>query len=103
VISAIVETMNSYAPTIYKISTYCKSPEDAVRLLTLICSLKKENKRCIILGMGKHGMITRIFGTLWGNEMIFAPQIEHEASAPGQLTKQQLDTIFATLQRKEQG
>jgi 3-dehydroquinate dehydratase len=63
--------------------------------------LKKENKRCIILGMGEHGMITRIFGTLWGNEMVFAPQTKSEASAPGQLTKQQLATIFATLQEKE--
>ena len=47
--------------------------------------------------MGEFGTITRIFGTLWGNEMIYAPKEKKNASAPGQLTKIQLETIFKEL------
>lgn len=98
----ILHVMSSYEPTMYKISTLCQIPSDALRLLALLLKLKKEKKRCIMLGMGEHGMITRVFGTLWGNEMIFAPQSEAEASAPGQLTKTELETILNTMQRKEE-
>lgn len=97
-----ITDMETYHPTIYKVSTKCNSEEDALRLLTLQIDLKKQNKHCIVLGMGEQGSITRIFGTLWGNEMIFAPQSMAEASAPGQLTKDQLEQIFIIL-GKDQG
>lgn len=48
--------------------------------------------------MGEFGIITRIFGTIWGNEMIFAPKSIEGASAPGQLTKKQLEDIFKALE-----
>jgi 3-dehydroquinate dehydratase type I len=75
----------------------CQTEQDALRLLQLLLELKAKNQRCIILGMGEHGITTRIFGTLWGNELIFAPETLAEQSAPGQLTRQQLDNITAIL------
>jgi 3-dehydroquinate dehydratase len=48
--------------------------------------------------MGPHGAVTRIFGTLWGNAFIFAPESDNERSAPGQLTHDQLAGIFQALQ-----
>lgn len=99
VLTAVIETMGTYDPSIYKISTYCQKEDDAMRLLQILLQLKKEQKHCIILGMGEKGMVTRVFGTLWGNEMIFAPVSEKEASAPGQLTKQQLESIFTIIQK----
>lgn len=93
----IVKEMKKYDPTMYKIATYCNSQTDALRLLHLLLQLKENKLRCIILGMGKNGIITRIFGNLWGNEMIFAPIKNKDQSAPGQLTKTELEKIFNIL------
>lgn len=98
ILRKIVDTMNTYSPTILKIATMCNNKRDAIRLLELTLELKERSKSCIVLGMGEFGSITRIFGTLWGNEMIFAPKVITERSAIGQLTKHQLETIFKQLE-----
>jgi 3-dehydroquinate dehydratase-1 len=95
VLKSIIIKMQNYSPEIIKISTYCNSEKDALRLLQLQQALKEQKH--IILGMGEHGTITRIFATLWGNEMIFAPRATKENSAPGQLTKTQLEKIINIL------
>lgn len=93
----IVRMMEQHSPTVRKISTYCRSEGDAVRLLSLGLSLREQAKEHIVLGMGRHGIPTRIFGTLWGNKMIFAPFDRAQASAPGQLTRQQLESIIREI------
>jgi len=92
--------MNKHNPDIYKIATMCTSETDALKLLLLQQNLKGQNKRHIVLGMGEFGTITRVFGTLWGNELIYAPLTQEEASAPGQLTKEELAVIFDKLNAK---
>lgn len=97
---SLIEIMNEmriYNPAIIKIACMCIYESDAIRLLQIQQVLKAQNNKQIILGMGKFGTITRVFGTLWGNEMIFAPINREENSAPGQLTKQQLEKIFDSL------
>jgi 3-dehydroquinate dehydratase I len=93
----IVESMTPYHPGVYKIATMCHDENHAVRLMRLLVELKEKRLKYIILGMGKSGIVTRIFGTLWGNEMIFAPEIIAEQSASGQLTRNQLTTIFEAM------
>ena len=93
----IVATMDRYRPSIYKLAALCAGPEDAVRLLQQLLALKAAGKRAIVLGMGEFGAATRVFGSLWGNEMVFAPLEPGEQSAPGQLTRQQLEVIFKEL------
>jgi len=95
----IIDTIKLYKPQILKISTMCNCRQDALRLLQLLLELKSKNLKCVVLGMGEFGVITRIFGTLWGNEIIFAPAILTEKSAEGQLTKNQLQTIFREFRR----
>ncbi|MDO8577146.1 MAG: type I 3-dehydroquinate dehydratase [Candidatus Daviesbacteria bacterium] len=96
-LKAIIDTMKTYEPSIFKIATKCNYPKDALRLLGLLLAIKQKNIKCIVLGMGELGIITRIFGSLWGNEMTFAPKNKLESSASGQLTKKQLETIFRVL------
>ncbi len=84
-------------PTILKIATECQNEGDALRLLQLLLTIKKSREKCIISGMGKPGLITRIFGALWGNELVFAPADSNEQSAPGQLTRNQLDNILQSI------
>lgn len=93
-----LQEMHYYKPEVYKIATYCQTEQDAITLLQLLLKLKQEEKKYIVLGMGEQGSVTRVFGTIWGNEMTFAPKEKTENSAPGQLTKMQLETIFKTLE-----
>jgi 3-dehydroquinate dehydratase I len=95
----VIDTMKRYKPEIFKIATLCQCRQDALRLLQLLLKLKSEDLKCIVLGMGSYGAVTRVFGTLWGNELIFAPEISAERSAEGQLTRNQLQTVFRELMR----
>jgi len=70
---SITHRMEDWGAHIMKISTFCSIQRDALRLLSLLIDLREGGHRSIVLGMGKHGVITRVFGTMWGNEMTFAP------------------------------
>ncbi len=94
----IAEEIVSHHPEIVKIATFCSDEEDALRLLKLQLHLKSQELKHIILGMGQHGSVTRVFGSIWGNEMIYAPITGRHRSAEGQLTREQFDTIFKALE-----
>lgn len=96
-LTAIVEEMKQLRADICKLATYCQTPTDALRLMMLGQQLSAHKEKHIVLGMGPYGTLTRVYGTLWGNEMIFAPQDPSQASAPGQLTYEQLQRMFAIL------
>ena len=98
-LAKIVEQMSAYKPRIYKIATNCEKPQDAVRLLNLLLTLKQQGLKCIVIGMGELGKLTRVAGVLWGNEFTFAPLVESEKTAEGQLTKSQLELILQELNR----
>lgn len=93
----LVSKMEAYNPAIFKFSCFCKEEEDGVKLLTLLTKLKKENKKFLISGMGKEGRIVRIYSALWGNEFNFAPAESREESAPGQMTRNELEKILEIL------
>lgn len=86
-------------PWMCKSATFCQRPEDAIRLQQWILSFPKRHahQSYVILGMGEHGLPTRIFGPLWGNTMTFAPADADAISAPGQLTRSQYDTLYQML------
>jgi 3-dehydroquinate dehydratase type I len=94
---SIVARMEGWGAHIVKIATHCKTQRDALRLLSLLIDLRESGRRCIVLGMGKHGVITRIFGTMWGNEVAFTPLEETQRSASGQLTVDKLDAVLQAL------
>jgi 3-dehydroquinate dehydratase-1 len=89
--------MQGWNAHITKVATFCNNQRDALRLLSLLIDLREAGQRCIVLGMGKHGVITRVFGTVWGNEMAFTPIDGHNRSAPGQLTVDKMDSIMEAL------
>lgn len=100
VLKNLLKQMQKYNPHIYKISAFCNSDNDAIRLLQILVSLKQKNRNCIILGMGNNGIYTRVCGMFLGNEFSFAPNTIEEASAPGQLTRTELQEIAKILSRK---
>jgi 3-dehydroquinate dehydratase-1 len=93
----IVAGIQLHEPEVVKVATLCQSEADSVQLLQLQLKLKAQGRKHIVLGMGAHGVVTRVFGSLWGNELIFAPESAAEATAPGELKRSQLDAIFGTL------
>lgn len=93
----IIQLMKKYSPEIYKISTFCKSDLDAIRLIDLLSKLKEDNLKCIVLGMGTKGVITRIAGAILGNEVNFAPASTKDKSARGQLTRKRLEEILKNI------
>lgn len=99
IMDAILEKMRSYNPAIYKFSCFCKNRNDALRLLAFQRKLHISGYHSIVFGMGEKGVVTRVFAPLWGAEMVFAPVIKGKASAAGQLTKTELETIFNILNK----
>lgn len=98
ILEQLVADIRKHQPTILKIACLCRHERDALRLLQCQLALREQGQRCIILGMGEAGLITRVFGALWGNALAFAPETLSEASAPGQLTRTQLQTILNILE-----
>ena len=96
----IADSMRRFDPQVFKLACFCNTPEDALRLLELRLQFSKQNIPAIVLGMGEFGMATRIFGTIWGNKMIFAPRYRSQQTAPEQLTRAELEVVFEALQRK---
>ena len=94
---SIASRAASWGAHITKISTFCSIQRDALRLLSLLIDLRESGRRCVVLGMGKHGVITRVFGSQWGNEIAFAPMEVGQRSAPGQLPLDKLDSIMQAL------
>jgi 3-dehydroquinate dehydratase-1 len=94
---AIIEDMSKFNPEIYKIATYCTSREDSLRLLKILLELQKQKKRLILIGMGKYGQITRLYGCMWGSYINFAPLTTNQSSAPGQFTIAQYKQIIKDL------
>jgi 3-dehydroquinate dehydratase type I len=92
-----IKQMDKWNPVIYKIATRCTNEMDALKLLLIQQNFREMKKSHIVLGMGEFGTITRVYGTLWGNKLVYAPPTKHEASAPGQLTKKELETILKIL------
>ncbi len=94
---ALVAQMREHGAAICKFSTFCQSETDVLRLMSLLLELRQEHVRCCVLGMGAAGKLTRIIGPLLGSEIAYAPQDVAHSSAPGQITLDQLKSIFREL------
>lgn len=94
---SITARIGGWGAHITKVATFCTIQRDALRLLSLLIDLREAGRRCIVLGMGKHGVITRVFGAQWGNEVAFAPLETTQRSAPGQISLDKLDSIMQAL------
>lgn len=76
----------------YKMATQANNTLDALRMLELVNSLK--GYFFTGLCMGEYGQCTRILSPILGNAMNYASLDDHHSTAPGQLTLQELLTIY---------
>jgi 3-dehydroquinate dehydratase type I len=90
ILVSILESCYRKGGDIAKIASMVNSREDMLRLL----SLYSEPGRKVIIGMGEMAGITRIAAPFLGAEFTFASSGKSEETAPGQLTVEELLTIY---------
>jgi 3-dehydroquinate dehydratase-1 len=91
----LVDQMRKFNTGMIKIATVVKNDRDIKNLFQILIN-KKENEKIIIIGMGKRGQITRIFGPLLGSFLTFA-STPFGGSAPGQIDIEKMKNIYKLL------
>jgi 3-dehydroquinate dehydratase I len=89
----LIEYCFAYGADVAKLAVQNNSKSDAARTL----SLYAQPGRLVILGMGKEGIVTRVAAPLLGAEFTFASASPELATAPGQIAKSVLQTIYTAL------
>jgi len=83
-----------------KIVTLADSMDDNLRILKLIPDCQKKGYDVVAFCMGDAGRISRVAAPLFGAPFTFASLEKGSESAPGQMTVQELKSIFELLQGK---
>src|SRR3989338_8830056 len=80
-----------------KVATFIKDVSENVVLLDLLKWANEQKIALIVVGMGDKGNLTRVIAPLLGSPIYYAPSDEGASTAPGQLTKKDLDAIWGHL------
>jgi 3-dehydroquinate dehydratase type I len=86
----ILEACKSYKADIVKIACLSHSNRDNARLLALLDT----DTPLIVVGMGKEGRLSRFIAPLLGSYCTFASPLGYGGTAPGQLTKKELEDFL---------
>jgi 3-dehydroquinate dehydratase type I len=84
---------------IVKLETLAREPADNLRMLSLIPLARARGKEIIAFCMGPLGKWSRVAAPLVGSWLSFAPFSKTGASAPGQLTVNDLKRAWKMLKR----
>jgi 3-dehydroquinate dehydratase type I len=82
---------------IVKIATYVEDVSKNVILFDLLKWAGEEDIALTAVGMGDRGNISRVMAPMLGSALYYAPMDEEYATAPGQLTKADLEAIWGHL------
>ena len=96
-LEAVLEEMLASEADIVKLVALAREPADNLRLLSLIPRAQAQGKEIIAFCMGPVGKWSRIAAPLLGSFLAFAPFSKTGASAPGQLTVNDLKRVGNTL------
>jgi 3-dehydroquinate dehydratase/shikimate dehydrogenase len=86
---------------IIKIAVQADDVIDGLALMKLLERAKAENRELIPIAMGESGVWTRILGLSRGAFMTFAALDEESATAPGQLTAQEMIDVYRVRELDE--
>lgn len=84
---------------ILKVVTTARTPEDNLRILALIPRARAAGKEIIAFCMGPLGKWSRLATIFLGGFLTFAPFSENQASAPGQITANDMRRLWRLLRR----
>ena len=98
-LEAVLEEMLATEADIVKLVALAREPADNLRLLSLIPRAQAQGKEIIAFCMGPVGKWSRIAAPLLGSFLAFAPFSKAGASAPGQLTVNDMKRLWQMLRR----
>jgi 3-dehydroquinate dehydratase type I len=84
---------------VLKMVAMAQQPEDNLRLLSLIPKARVAGREIIAFNMGPAGKWSRVVAPLLGSFLTFAPLTRKGASAPGQLTVNEVKRLWRMLRR----
>ncbi len=94
VLKRVCDRMNQWGTEVLKIVTFAQSWEDNLKVLSLISYARRRKTSLIAFCMGEHGKISRVMAPLMGIPWTYASFDQGQASAPGQLTAQEMRKIW---------
>ena len=94
-LEAILNKIREFKPEIIKIATMVNNKQDVGNLFKTLLN-KKVDEKIIIVGMGKKGRVTRIFGPLFGSFLTFA-KTKYGLSEQGQIDITKLKNIYKLI------
>jgi 3-dehydroquinate dehydratase type I len=96
-LEGVLDEMLASEADVVKLVATAREPADNLRMLSLIPRAKAAGKDVIAFCMGPWGKWSRIAAPLLGSWLTFAPFSKQGASAPGQLTVNDLKRVWNTL------
>jgi 3-dehydroquinate dehydratase type I len=96
-LEAVMDEMLAAEADVVKLVALANEPADNLRLLSLIPQALAHGRDVIAFCMGPWGKWSRIAAPLLGSFLSFAPFSKHGASAPGQLTVNDLKRVWKIL------
>ena len=98
-LEAVLSEMLASEADIVKLVALAREPADNLRMLSLIPRARAQGKEIIAFCMGPVGKWSRIAAPLVGSWLTFAPFSKTGASAPGQLTVNDMKRLWQMLRR----
>jgi 3-dehydroquinate dehydratase type I len=96
-LEAVLEEMLAAEADIVKLVTLAREPADNLRMLSLIPRARARGKEIIAFCMGPLGKWSRVAAPLLGSWLTFAPFSKPGASAPGQLTVNEVKRVWKIM------
>ena len=99
----ILYSMKKCGADIAKLAVTAQNEEDAARLLSLSESFSRQNPDIdtVTISMGPSGILSRIGCFLTRSYITFASEDREKASAPGQLTYDEMKTVLSIIERNQ--
>jgi 3-dehydroquinate dehydratase-1 len=94
----LLDRMNRQGADVAKIVTFARSWDDNLKVLALIPYARRKRQAIVTFCMGEKGKMSRIFSPLMGAAWTYASLSRKQASAPGQLTIQEMREIWERLE-----
>jgi 3-dehydroquinate dehydratase type I len=96
-LEAVLEEMLAADADVVKLVALAREPADNLRMLSLIPRARAQGKDVIAFCMGPLGKWSRVAAPLLGSWLTFAPFSKTGASAPGQLTVNDVKRVWNSL------
>ena len=93
-LTQIYKRMVSSPAAIGKIAVNTNDVVDCLPIFQLLARAQADRKQLIAIGMGSAGVITRILGPSRGAYLTYAAMSEDAGTAPGQITAEQLRSVY---------